>query len=178
MQRLKPFQGSLSTSIDAELSIQGSLVTIEYKIESPETVLGLPTESKPWSEKQVPRKDGLWATTCFEAFLNPVGSNSYFEFNFSLEPAWNVYEFTDYREPQPPKLSNGFSLKTYIWNDIENQLLIELENQTPYSEFNVSLTTVIEEKNHSKLYLALAHTQAKPDFHAKNSFTLKRGSKK
>ena len=43
------------------------------------------------------RRDELWRTTCFEAFVgNPEGG--YLELNFSPSSAWAAYDFTAYRE--------------------------------------------------------------------------------
>lgn len=179
MQTLKPFQGSLPFGIGAEISIQGSSIQIEYKLDLQNALLkGLPLESAKWEQDQIPRLQGLWATTCFEAFLNPVGESYYYEFNFSLRPAWNGYEFTTYRDPQPPKETQTFALKGLSWEAPESRLTAHLENRSSHSEFNVSLTAVTEDQNQNKHYWALTHAENKPDFHSQKSFSLLRGSKR
>ena len=57
---------------------------------SPLRVL-LPTTDHP------ERKDELWNTTCFEAFLRPQGSDVYFELNMSPSGDWAAYRFNSYR---------------------------------------------------------------------------------
>ena len=44
------------------------------------------------------RADELWQTTCFEAFLRPMGQTGYSEWNFAPSGEWASYAFTDYRE--------------------------------------------------------------------------------
>lgn len=44
------------------------------------------------------RVDGLWRHTCFELFLRPVGSDAYWEFNFSPSGEWAAYRFDRYRD--------------------------------------------------------------------------------
>ena len=46
--------------------------------------------------------DELWKHTCFEAFIQPVGSRGYYEFNFSPTRQWAVYRFASYREGMTP----------------------------------------------------------------------------
>jgi hypothetical protein len=179
MQTLKPFKGPLPFGIEADLSIQTSMIHIQFKLDLKETELkGLPKQSQHWSAADIPRKDGLWSTTCFEAFLRPKGQSSYFEFNFSLLPAWNAYEFTDYRTPQPPTPTKAFNIKSLAWDANRQTLTAEVENKSRYQEFEVSLTAVIEETNQQKHYWALAHTSEQPNFHAPGSFTILRGSPK
>src|SRR5690606_38941687 len=43
------------------------------------------------------RTDGLWQTTCCEAFVRGAGRPDYLEFNFSPSTAWATYHFDDYR---------------------------------------------------------------------------------
>lgn len=174
MQKLEPFQGPLTLGIEAELSLQGPFITIEFQLDLEKQILGLPESSTIWQPKQVPREDELWKTTCFEAFLNPVGQSLYYEFNFSLKPAWNLYVFDAYRSPQPPKVSEEFSLESLIWQQSHNRIKIQLENKTNFSDFNVGLTAIIEDQDRAKHYFSLKHTEQKPDFHAADSFVLQR----
>jgi hypothetical protein len=177
MQKLLPFQGTLPFGIGAEISIYENILSFEYKIDAGAAVAGLPWTSENWLAEQVRRADQLWATTCFEAFLRPVGQGRYYEFNFSLSPAWNVYEFHSYREPQPPPLSKDFELQSFRWQAKPGLLTIQLLNKSPFREFDVSLTAVVEMKDRSKHYLAQTHAESKPDFHSAKSFTLFRGKK-
>ncbi|MBK9323090.1 MAG: hypothetical protein IPM97_09165 [Bdellovibrionaceae bacterium] len=124
------------------------------------------------------KQEGLWQSTCFEVFLSPLGHSQYYEFNFALTPAWNVYVFDAYREPQPPRGTADFALKEMHWNKQQSQLTVKLESTTRLPLFQASLTAVLEEKNSKKHYCALTHRGLKPDFHLRESFTLLRGEKK
>src|SRR3546814_17637970 len=41
--------------------------------------------------------DGLWESTCFEAFLTEEGEPDYTEFNYGPDGRWACYQFDDYR---------------------------------------------------------------------------------
>ena len=41
--------------------------------------------------------DGLWESTCFEAFLTEEGQPDYTEFNYAPDGRWACYQFDDYR---------------------------------------------------------------------------------
>ncbi len=99
----------------------------------------------------------------------------YYELNFSLKPAWNLYLFDRYRYPQPPKRAAEFELKSMNWDQFESKLNVELVNHTKFKKFNVGLTAVMEEQAGQKHYCALDHKGTQPDFHLLESFTLVRG---
>ncbi len=177
MHRLVPFQQTLPFAIEADLTMKASLITIQFQLDANFiSVLGLPSASRLWTAEDIPRKDELWKTTCFEAFLKPKASACYYEFNFSLGPAWNAYEFTGYRKPQPPSVSHAFALQSLSWNAEKKFLSAQLENKTAFREFDVSLTSVIEDSNHHIHYWAVTHAAGEPDFHSPGSFTLKRST--
>jgi hypothetical protein len=44
------------------------------------------------------RADGLWKTTCFEAFIHDAAGDQYSEFNFSPSGEWAAYRFERYRK--------------------------------------------------------------------------------
>lgn len=111
--------------------------------------------------------------TCFEMFLNPTGHKQYYEFNFSLEAAWNVYHFTGYRFPQPPTPTQDFEIESLSWKS--KQLSVVLKNKSPFQKFDVGLTAVIKNKKNQITYFALKHESGKPDFHLAGGFTLQRG---
>jgi hypothetical protein len=162
--------------LEAELQLKGSDVYLEFILLDKEGLFEVPKTAASWSEDQVPRHDGLWNATCFEAFLNPVGTTKYYEFNFALNPSWNAYQFENYRTPQPATLTADFVLQGMSWDPLKNRLLVELQNKTPYKQFQVGLTAVLLEKAGVKHYWALAHQGSKPDFHLRESFILQRGT--
>jgi hypothetical protein len=119
------------------------------------------------------RRDGLWETTCFEAFLRPAGGEAYFEFNFSPSTEWAAYRFERHREgrselfrPVEPFLERGA--------DPSDPLLeVDLDlSGLPEAAMNLGLCAVIEEVGSRKSYWALAHPPGQPDFHHPSCFTL------
>jgi hypothetical protein len=139
------------------------------------------------------RTDGLWQTTCFEAFLKSGGSDAYLELNFSPSLAWAAYSFDRYREgmkalpmrldpeiiayPPPP-------LWKRMWHRLRHLRVAKPMSDYYFlsAEFDVSpflsepimlgLSAVIEETDGTKSYWALAHPPGKPDFHDPACFAL------
>ena len=172
MQNLIPFQSQiLSLSLKADLQRLESKIILVFELSDAYKLVNAP-QAFEINGDQVNREDGLWNETCFEMFLRPVGQKKYYEFNFSLKPAWNEYVFTDYRHPQPPTLSHDFALSRMQWDG--QKLQVELADLHPQSNYEISITAIIKEKSGTKHYLALAHKGEKPDFHLADSFILKR----
>ncbi len=120
------------------------------------------------------RMDGLWKTTCFEAFVKPAGSAGYCEYNFAPSGAWAAYRFSGYREgmDELPLASAPMVKKV----ERESHFLLEAKSEIApdYSGCDVQLavTAVIEELNGTKSYWSLSHPQGSPDFHHPDCFTL------
>jgi hypothetical protein len=111
------------------------------------------------------RADGLWQTTCFEAFLRPVGQNAYREWNFAPSGQWAAYDFTSYRKGMaaaevgsPPyiRLEDNFT-----WWAVGATIAVDAE-----IPWELGLSAVLEERDGAKSYWALVHPEGdKPDFH-------------
>ena len=116
------------------------------------------------------RADNLWQKTCFEAFVKPVGSERYLEFNFDPARRWAIYGFDGYRkgqsEPNLPAPRIGVPVYGSSF----------IMSPTAYLEgigaFDLALSAVIEEKDGTKSYWALAHPPGAPDFHHPDCFQL------
>lgn len=168
MKALNSFNNSTSDfNLEAEAARDGQSLKLIYKIVDIKNLLNLPA-SFVGNEKTMPRVDGLWNDTCFEMFLRPSGKKSYYEFNFSLKPAWNEYFFESYRKPQPPQQSHDISLKQIQWDG--QNLEIELSRLNPDEKFEISFTAVLKEKSGAIHYMALKHAGSEPDFHHVDSF--------
>ncbi|WP_413290646.1 hypothetical protein [Bdellovibrio sp. HCB337] len=172
---LNPYTHDERFTLEADISINGSHITFEYAVSDRAGLFELPTAAALWKKEDVSRRDGLWNSTCFEAFLQPIGSEQYYEFNFSLQPAWQAYAFDGYRVPQPPPPALDFAIESLEWIPVQNRLVARVENRSPFNKFQVGLTAILQEKNQNKHYCALAHKGPKPDFHLGESFTLLRG---
>ena len=118
------------------------------------------------------RKDELWRTTCFEAFLQRAGEEPYREWNFAPSGDWAAYDFSAYRENmaeaevRPPyvRMEDNFT-----WFSLGATIAVEAG-----PEWRLGLSVILEEQDGTKSYWALAHADGeKPDFHAADCFVAK-----
>ena len=112
------------------------------------------------------RADGLWQTTCFELFLQVPGESGYTELNLSPSERWNAYDFASYREgmserafPREPACTMRKGEALAIFDAAVPASVL------PAAPWRLNMTAVIEEEGGVKSYWALAHPDAKPDFH-------------
>jgi len=110
------------------------------------------------------RADDLWQTTCFEAFLREPGSDAYGEWNFAPSGQWAAYDFTSHRDGR----SDADVAAPYI--RVEDNLTwwgLGATIAVPAStEWQLGLSAILEEKDGTKSYWALAHPAGdRPDFH-------------
>jgi hypothetical protein len=120
---------------------------------------------------KVARLDGLWQRTCFEAFFAEEGSKEYWELNVAPDgSAWNLYRFEGYRVPQPPTVSNDFTLEKISIKDGAVDCWLVPARKTAALE--ASLCAVVNTAA-GKHYLAVAHAGGKPDFHLRSGFCVR-----
>ena len=117
------------------------------------------------------RADELWQATCFELFLKPEGSPAYIELNLSPSERWNAYDFEAYRWgmterpfPREPECTLRLGSSFAIFDATVPV------GGLPDVACAMGLAAVIEEQGGVKSYWALAHPDAKPDFHAPACF--------
>lgn len=148
-------------------------LSLEYAVEGEIANLHLADTAEP------KHTDGLWQTTCFEAFLQPDPHlPAYYEFNFSPSSAWAIYRFDGYREGmtvvqtvKPPNIiqRRGASrLELDVWLDM-NGLPLPIED----GDWCLGLSAVIADKRDKLSYWAVVHPPGKPDFHHGDSFAIK-----
>jgi hypothetical protein len=132
--------------------------------------VGAPAERFVIPEATEPtRVDELWRTTCFEAFLRPLGDENYREWNFAPSGQWATYEFSGYRENM---VAAKADLAPYIrmednftWWALGATIAVPAD-----TNWEIGLSAVLEEKDGTKSYWALAHPGEKPDFHDPGCF--------
>lgn len=118
--------------------------------------------------------DGLWESTCFEAFLTEEGEPDYTEFNYSPDGRWACYQFDDYRsllradDLAPWEMAAEKGDRSYALH-VEPGIF-------PDNGAKLALSAVIEELDGTKSYWALAHPPGKPDFHHPDCFALTLGA--
>ena len=159
----------ISASIAAE-SVRREL-TIEYRIEGEVGRLRLPMAGT------ARRRDELWQHSCFEAFLRPHATESYYEFNFAPSGDWAAYRFATRRggraSPDMPspriafrQLADGCELSAAL-------PLAALPELAGAATLHAGLAAVIETDDGRLSYWALAHGGPRPDFHDPATFTLR-----
>ncbi|MGD9980161.1 MAG: DOMON-like domain-containing protein [Hyphomonadaceae bacterium] len=120
--------------------------------------------------------DGLWRTTCFEAFIRDPGAAGYNEFNLSPSTAYAIYGFSGYREGMAPGHCSRAGI-TVAMSDGRFELvggldLLRAAHVRADGALLLGLSAVIEETSGAKSYWALAHPPGKPDFHHADGFVL------
>ena len=121
------------------------------------------------------RKDGLWEHTCFELFLAPKGSRSYWEFNISPSGDWNVYHFRDYR--QDMREESAFETLPFRVSANADYLSLFLECNlagivNDQKALEIAISAVIRTLDDQVSYRALKHRGTKPDFHRRDGFAI------
>jgi hypothetical protein len=118
------------------------------------------------------RADELWRTTCFEAFLREAGADAYQEWNFAPSGDWAVYDFSAYRDGMrnaevgpPPYIRMEDNL---TWWTLGVTVAVPSDGR-----WELGLSAVLEEKDGTKSYWALAHPTEQPDFHHPDCFVAK-----
>lgn len=112
------------------------------------------------------RADGLWKTTCFEAFLRPLDGQAYVELNLSPSERWAAYDFSAYREgmaerpfPHEPRCTLRKGEQLAIFDAAVPAAGL------PSLPCDLGLSAVIEEADGTISYWAVTHPEEKPDFH-------------
>ncbi len=165
-----PPSSELQLIADVRLTPDDQFLAIRYAVQ--------PAERLSLSEV-AGRRDGLWKSTCFELFIKPHGDSGYREFNFAPMFAWNAYGFEDWRKGMRPlSLSGEPHLVDSRIDDrapdfpkrYELDVILAPEWWS-VGPAKFSLTAVIEEKDGTKSYWALAHPPGNtPNFHHAHCF--------
>jgi hypothetical protein len=118
------------------------------------------------------RADGLWQTTCLEAFVREEGADGYREWNFAPSGQWAAYDFSSCREGMaeadvtaPPYIRLEDNL---TWWAFGATISVDASKK-----WELALSAVLEEKDGTRSYWALAHAADKPDFHHPDCFVAK-----
>lgn len=160
---------SPSISVSSKMSRIGSdVLKIEF------VVIGAIAQLKVPERKVPERVDDLWQHTCFEAFIGLNDSPRYVEFNFSPSRDHAVYRFDGYRDGMQP----AYDLPApdiYCDSDGPDRLAldawIDLRPLSILDSVGIGLSAVIEARDGTKSYWALAHAPGPPDFHRRDCFT-------
>jgi hypothetical protein len=157
-------------SLDVQVSVPSAgLMTLVYSLRADMSRVRVRSEVVPAFA------DNLWKQTCFEAFIQPIGSHGYFEFNFSPTRQWAVYRFDSYREGMTPMgLSNPLDISVRREPEL---LVLEATFPLPVSaaigaapHLKLALSAVVEEDGGTLSYWSARHPKGRPDFHHPDGF--------
>lgn len=153
----------IAVSVEAARTAEGTFV-IHYVVKGDVEHIRVPEPVRYAS-----RQKNLWKHTCFEAFVAPSEFADYLEFNFAPSNAWDAFRFASYRVPggdfpfPSPHLdverSTGRLEMTVALDPTETSAM------AVSSTWCLNFSAVIEAKDGTKSYWALAHAPGPPDFH-------------
>jgi hypothetical protein len=154
---------------------QEGVLELHYRLSGPLQRLRLPSQI---AGEPPQRRDQLWQSTCFEAFIGSAGQPGYWELNLAPNGDWNCYALSGYRQglqPEPRIQALPFVLKQ---RQLEGELdQLELTLSLPFgalitaaSALELSVTAVLDDVSHGCSYWAWRHSGTEPDFHRRESF--------
>jgi len=154
-------------SIDVQVERSGDTLSVRYTVSGAVGAVVLPPRGASG------RSDGLWRSTCFEAFIRGTGDR-YAELNFAPSGGWAAYEFEDYRQ-EPSDLDIDEPAIQFGRSEREMMLSVSvgLPDRIARVAAPLGLSAVIEDQDGAKSYWALAHSEGPPDFHHADCFVAK-----
>ena len=175
---LVPFEPSLAKGyqVNASLSwlISGAL-TLNFEILSQGGLaeLVLPQPLIDGEKHNGVRRDGLWTSTCFEAFLGLQGESRYWEINLAANGDWAIYRFSDYRSGQEEQSQLDPPLvHLRRWqNQLGLEASLDLSRWWPQGICpDIALTAVLDHGDKGLSYWAISHPSDRADFHQRSAF--------
>jgi hypothetical protein len=160
----------------AELAAEGAL-RLRYVLAADARQVRIPAPAPAGG-----RADGLWAHTCFEAFVRTAESPEYVELNFSPSGEWAAYRFESYRQGMTPAAlaePPGLSMRRRDGQlELEAEVRLDAE-LAPWMlaaaagrPLRIALSAVVEDQEGRLSYWALRHPPGRPDFHHPDAFAL------
>ena len=157
-------------SIEVELAWRGDNLCLAYRVAGDARQLSLPQPVRPG------RQDNLWQHTCFELFMagGATAGGVYVELNFSPSTRWAAYRFDGYRQGMAElPLSSAPDIRVDVTPaGLVVHVVIDWRGLMFASRggIRLGLAAVIEERDRTLSYWALAHPSLKPDFHHPDGF--------
>ena len=151
-------------AVEVDVDRVGGAMNLIFWLSGPDEAVRMPVSA---GRKRI---DGLWQHTCFEAFVRVDGHTSYSELNFSPRGDWASYTFDSYRAGMceligsaEPFIQAGY--RGPRENDDYGWSYSTADAFDPSADWHLALSAVIEAKDGTKSYWALAHSPGPPDFH-------------
>ena len=169
---LQPFSQNSSSDLEiiGTVARRANVLTISYSLlgDLADVVVAPPAAPA--------RQSQLWEATCFEFFLGTKNDKQYWEFNLSPAGHWNIYCFADYR--QGMKEETAFPTLPFSVQTEPDALSIALKINlgavfAASQTLEMAIAAVVKSTTGDLSYWALKHPEKEPDFHLRDSFTLK-----
>ena len=178
--RLKPFERSVPAALQVTAELiwdQRGWLELSYGVLSTAATgladLVLPGGLVDGEQMAGHRRDELWTTTCFEAFLAPPGQSIYWEINLSANGDWAVYRFDDYRRgqvDQPLSADPTIQLERRH-HQLRLDASLPIDPWWPAGEVpDLCLTTVLDRGSSGISHWSLRHSPQRADFHDRSLF--------
>ena len=177
MLRLHPFQQDARLKgivLEGHLRWVADQLQLQFRLQAPQEELVCPSQTA-----TPQRLDGLWQSTCLEAFFAIPGEAHYWEFNLSPSGDWNLYRLEDVRQGLRQEQGMGIStisLEQEVLGDavqLKAEVVLDLgETLRAEKTLEGSLTAVIDQQGVGCSFWALQHCGEEADFHRRESFTL------
>jgi hypothetical protein len=165
-----PDQDSGGVTIQGAIKRTGQAIILSFLLQGNMDELVLPAAT------EQTRCDNLWQATCLEMFWAEEGTKNYWELNLAPIGAWNVYTFSDYRTGMrqeermaAPAVITTRSAESFTLSAELNIAPLHTDN-TP---LRVGISAVLAHRDARLSYWALAHPEAKPNFHTPKAFLLR-----
>lgn len=171
-QDLRPFAaGPPAVAVSARAGRARGIVTLDYRLDDPWRTVPLAPRG------EAVRANRLWEHTCFEAFVAPADDAAYWEVNLAGDGRWNVWRFDRYREGmmaddriRAPRVETTTGDGTFrLSATVDVSRLPDVEERA----LLVGLAVVVEAGDGTLSYWAAAHPGPRPDFHARDGFSLR-----
>lgn len=119
------------------------------------------------------RRDGLWRTTCCEAFVGVPGDPAYREFNFAPAGDWAAYDFSAERaRAADPELAAPVIELHRSPDALTLCACLPRAALPAASRLELGLSVVVETADGALSCWALRHPAPAPDFHRRDAFAL------
>lgn len=102
--------------------------------------------------------------------MKPANGTEYVEFNLSPSGEWGAYRFDDYRSGMR---NADVDAPAFISTNPVNRFELSAQIALPMwaqDQWAANFTAVIEQRDGTKSYWALAHPDGPPDFHNRDCF--------
>ena len=170
MNHLLPFKTHTDEiKVEAEFLAFGDGLIIGFAMNDSKSLIQDGLVPGEFCEDDLRRADGLWQTTCFEAFWGIKGQKGYWELNLSAaRPEWNLYRFDSPRLPAPPRPSADFTLKSL--RRTSDSLLCALKTSLKLTHLEKNLCAVVRVRS-TIHYYSERHAGSQPDFHNRRTWS-------